>query len=185
VTITTKLLAPPPGKAGGPGGWGTAGGGPAAIDDSTEIVWAADHGRQLIPVLRAHSGLIVFVDPLDRTKPKAAFRPDGSRTQPPNTLQHYVRLRMSNPSWWPEVKRLSAIADPGGTLEAMAVFPPEYRSELGDAVRTRMAEMKRTGRVVWLSVALDGSQPAGVAVHDVKLAPAVVDGPRAQRAKRA
>jgi hypothetical protein len=51
----------------------------------------------------------------------------------------------------------------------MAVFPPEYRSKLGEAVKIRMAEMKRTGRVVWLSLTLDVSRPAGVVVRDVKV----------------
>jgi hypothetical protein len=166
--MVTKVFAPPPGGLGGdgPGQGGSA----PVVEDSAEIDWAADYKRQLLPVLLANQGLIVFVDPLDRVRAKAAFRPDGSPVQPPETLQHYVRLRLGNPSWWPQIERLCAKADPDRALEVMAVFPPEYRSTLSAAVQARMAEMKRSGRVVWLSLTLDVSRPAGVLVRDLKVA---------------
>jgi hypothetical protein len=173
------LLAPPPGqpaptfsseqKLSGPGE-DPADGAPA-LDESTDIVWDADYGHQLIPVLRIYHGLVVFVDPLDRVHAKAAFRADGIQVKPPETLQHYVRLRVRNPVWWPEIESLCTSADPSRALEVMAVFPPEYRSKLGQAVKVRMAEMKRAGRVVWLSLTLDASRPAGVLVRDVKVNP--------------
>ena len=167
VTIT-KVFAPPAGKSGGEG---QGRGGPSpVVDDSTEIVWAADYNRELLPVLLANQGLIVFVDPLDRLRPKAAFRADGSRVPPPDTLQHYVRLRLANPSWWPEIEALCITTDPERKLEVMAVFPPTFRTKLGEAVQAQMVEMKRTGRVVWLSLALDTSRPAGVAVRDIGMA---------------
>ena len=171
------LLAPPPGKPAPTGqsgpklsspGEDSADGAPA-VDESTDVVWDADYGHQLIPVLRIHDGLVVFVDPLDRVHAKAAFRTDGTQVKPPETLQHYVRLRMRNPAWWPEIERLCTSADPSRMLEVMAVFPPEYRSKLGEAVKVRMAEMKRAGRVVWLCLTLDVSRPAGVMVRDVKV----------------
>lgn len=171
------LLAPPPGKpapakptepkAGSQSEYLVDGA--PVVDDVTDIAWDADYSRQLLPVLLTHGGLIVLVDPLDRVRPKAAFRPDGSRVQPPRNLQRYVRLRMHNPSWWPQVERLRAIADPGGALEVMAVFPPEYRDTLSEVARLRLDEMKLTGRVAWLSLALDASRPAGVVVHDIKI----------------
>jgi hypothetical protein len=167
VTIT-KVFTPPAGKSGGEG-QGRGGSSPV-VDDSTEIVWAADYNRELLPVLLANQGLIVFVDPLDRLRPKAAFRADGSRVPPPDTLQHYVRLRLANPSWWPEIEALCVTTDPERKLEVMAVFPPTFRTKLGEAVQAQMLEMKRTGRVVWLSLALDTSRPAGVVVRDLKVA---------------
>ena len=49
-------------------------------------MWDADYSHQLIPVLRIHDGLVVFVDPLDRVHAKAAFRADGLQVKPPETV---------------------------------------------------------------------------------------------------
>ena len=140
------------------------------IEDGTDIAFDADETRQLIPVLTAFGGLIVFAPILDRVHPQAAFRPDGAPAPVPATLDHWVRIRLSNPSWWPEIEALSSIANPDGTLEAVAVFPPAYRAALGAAVQNKMAELKSTGRIIGVGLRLEAGRPAGVVVRTVTLA---------------
>jgi hypothetical protein len=130
------------------------------IDDSTSIAFDADDDRQLIPVLEQFNGLIVFAPILDRTHPRSAFHPDGSPAPVPTTLDHWVRIRLANPSWWPEVEALCSTADPGGTMEAMAVFPPTWRARLG-------AELKSTGRATAITLHLEAGKPAGIVVRAV------------------
>ena len=140
------------------------------IEDGTDIIFDADDTRQLLPVLAAFDGLIVFVPVLDRVHPEVAFRSDGSPAPLPATLDHWVRIRLPNPSWWPEIDALCSVANPQGTREAVAVFPPAYRSKLGVAVQTRMAELKSSGRIVGVSLRLEAGQPAGVVVRAITLA---------------
>jgi hypothetical protein len=172
------ILAPPPGKPAPARALSfrtgeteqMAPGAPLKIEDGTDIAFDADDTRQLLPVLAAFDGLIVFVPILDRVHPHAAFRPDGSPTALPATLDHWVRIRLPNPSWWPEIDALCSVANPDGTLEAVAVFPPAYRSKLGAAVQTRMAELKSSGRIVGGGLRLEAGRPAGVVVRAITLA---------------
>lgn len=127
------------------------------IDDSTSISFDADDSRQLIPVLGQVGGLIVFVPILDRTHPRTAFHPDGSPAPVPQSLGHWVRIRLANPSWWPEVEALCASADPNGTMEAMAVFPPAWRNALAE-------ELKTSNRVKAITLRLEAGRPAGVTI---------------------
>ena len=140
------------------------------IEDGTSIAFDADDNRQLVPVLRAFDGLIVFVPVLDRLHPQSAFRPDGSSVPLPGSLDHWVRIRLANPSWWPEVESLCSVANAGGDLEAVAVLPPAYRARLGAAVQSRMNELRSTGRIVGVSLRLEAGHPAGVVVQTVRLA---------------
>ena len=175
---TVTMLAPPPGKHVRTNALSFRGGAPQpnvgdqspAIADSTDISFDSDDARQLLPVLAAYGGLIVFVPVLDRVHPTGAFRPDGSRAAIPASLDHWVRIRLPNTSWWPEVEALCSVANPDGTLEAVAVFPPAYRSALGAAVQARMAETKSSGRVVGVGLRLEAGQPAGVRVRAIRLA---------------
>ncbi len=130
------------------------------IDDGTSISFDADDSRQLIPVLAQVGGLIVFVPILDRTHPRSAFHPDGSPAPLPATLDHWVRIRLANASWWPEVEALCASADPNGTMEAMAVFPPSWRAALA-------RELKSASRVKAITLHLEAGRPAGVTVRTV------------------
>ena len=178
VRETLTLLAPPPGREmprsllnfksspivnSAPG---TA----QRIEDGASIAFDADDNRQLVPVLKAFDGLIVFVPVLDRLHPQAAFRPDGTSAPLPGSLDHWVRIRLANPSWWPEVEALCSAANAGGELEAVAVLPPSYRARLGEAVQMRMNELRSTGRIVGVSLRLDARHPAGVVVQNVRLA---------------
>jgi hypothetical protein len=150
----------------------TSPGAPVRVADSTDIAFDADDSRQLLPVLQANDGLIVFVSLLDREHPKTAFRPDGSRAPPPSTLEHWVRIRLANPSWWPEVDRLCAVANGDGEMEAMAVFPPSYRSRLGAVIQARVNELKSPGRVVMgVGLRLEAGRPAGVVVRAITFRP--------------
>lgn len=175
---TLTILAPPPGKhvrtnalsfrtgAKEPEEGETSS---PVIADSTDISFDSDDTRQLLPVLAAYGGLIVFVPVLDRVHPTGAFRPDGSEAAIPPSLDHWIRIRLPNTSWWPEVEALCPVGNPDGTLEAVAVFPPAYRSALGAAVQARMAEMKSSGRVVGVGLRLEAGQPAGVKVRAIHL----------------
>ena len=145
-------------------------GAPARIEDGTDIVFDADDTRQLLPVLAAYGGLIVFVPVLDRVHPKDAFRPDGTAAAIPATLDHWVRIRLPNTSWWPEVEAMCSAANSDGALEAVAVFPPAYRSALGAAIQSRMTELKSSGHVVGIGLRLDAGRPAGVQVRAIRLA---------------
>jgi hypothetical protein len=175
---TLTILAPAPGKPLRTGALSlrtataeqAAPGALPKIEDGTDIAFDADQTRQLIPVLTAFGGLIVFVPILDRVHPQAAFRPDGARAPVPATLDHWVRIRLSNPSWWPEIDALSSIANPDGTLEVVAVFPPAYRAALSAAVQTKMAELKASGRIIGVGLRLEAGRPAGVVVRAVTLA---------------
>jgi len=175
---TLTILTPPPGKPLPSGAVCFQAGAcekmtpgvPLKIADSADIVFDADDTRQLVPVLKAYGGLIVFVPLLHRASPKAAFWPDGSRAAVPATLDHWVRIRLSNPSYWPEVGRLCAIANSDGLMEAVAAFPPEYRSQLGAAVQSRMIELKSSGHVVGVGLRLEAGRPAGVAIRAITLA---------------
>ncbi len=175
---TFTLLAPPPGRAlprtvlsfSRSPSENSSPGAPVKIDEGTSIAFDADEGRQLLPVLRAFNGLIVFVPLLDRLHPLAAFRPDGSPAPLPGPLDHWIRIRLANPSWWPEVEALSSVANAGGDLEAVAVLPPAYRARLGAAVQMRMNELRSGGRITGVSLHLDASHPAGVIVQTVRLA---------------
>jgi hypothetical protein len=172
------ILAPPPGKhvhtnalsfrTGAPEP--TVGETSPVVADSTDISFDSDDTRQLLPVLAAYGGLIVFVPVLDRVHPTGAFRPDGSEAAIPASLDHWIRIRLPNTSWWPEVDALCSVANPDGTLEVVAVFPPAYRSALGAAVQARMVEMKSSGRVVGVGLRLEAGQPAGVRVRAIRLA---------------
>ncbi len=173
------ILAPPPGellrvkslafRSGGKEA--TTPGAAVKLDESAEISFDADQSRQLVPVLTAFEGLIVFVPLLDRGHPRAAFRPDGSPAAVPSTLDHWVRIRLANPSWWPEVEALCSAADANGEMEAVAVFPPNYRAKLGAAIQARMAELKSSGRVVGVGLRLEAGRPAGVEIRAIRLAP--------------
>lgn len=175
---TLTVLAPPPGKhvhtnalsfqngAQQPADGETS----PVIADSTDISFDSDDTRQLLPVLEAYGGLIVFVPVLDRVHPTGAFRPDGSEAAIPASLDHWIRIRLPNTSWWPEVEALCSVANPDGMLEAVAVFPPAYRAALGAAVQARMAEMKSSGRIVGVGLRLEAGQPAGVRVRAIRLA---------------
>ncbi len=176
---TLTILAPPPGKhvrtnalsfQTGPKEPDTGETSAPLIADSTNISFDSDDTRQLLPVLAAYGGLIVFVPVLDRVHPTGAFRPDGSEAAIPASLDHWIRIRLPNTSWWPEVEALCSIGNPDGTLEAVAVFPPAYRSALGAAVQARMAGMKSSGRVVGVALHLEAGQPAGVRVREIRLA---------------
>jgi hypothetical protein len=159
------ILAPPPGKLTRTNAFSlrrsiaqkTQPGISQKIDDSTTIAFDPDDDRQLIPVLAQFHGLIVFAPVLDRTHPRAAFHPDGSSAPVPTTLDHWVRIRLANPSWWPEVEALCSTADPDGTMEAMAVFPPAWRVKLG-------AELKSTGHVTAITLHLETGKPAGIVI---------------------
>lgn len=173
------ILAPPPGKplTGSARSFRNTvpeqvkTGAPLKIADSTDIAFDADDAHQLLPVLAANSGLIVFVPVLDRAHPRAAFRPDGSQAPTPATLDHWVRIRLANTSWWPEVDRLCSMANADGALEAMAVFPPSYRSALGAAIQQRVSELKASGRVVvGVALRLESGRPAGVVVRAITFA---------------
>ena len=181
-STSLTILTPPPGKpmTGSTRSFQTrvvdnvTPGAPLRIADGTDIAFDADDTRQLLPVLQAYGGLIVFVPVLDRTHPQAAFRPDGSAAAVPATLDHWVRIRLPNTSWWPEVERLCSAANADGTLEAMAVFPPSYRASLGAVIQTRMTELKSSGRVVvGVGLRLEAGRPAGVVVRAITFAPLV------------
>jgi hypothetical protein len=175
---TLTILAPPPGKhvhtnalsfhTGPPEP--SVGDSSPVIADTTDISFDSDDTRQLLHVLAEYGGLIVFVPVLDRVHPTGAFRPDGSEAAIPASLDHWIRIRLPNTSWWPEVDALCSVANPDGTLEAVAVLPPAYRSALGAAVQARMAEMKSSGRVVGVGLRLEAGQPAGVRVRAIRLA---------------
>jgi hypothetical protein len=175
---TLTILTPPPGKRVHTNALSFKSGVPEpsvgetspVIADSTDISFDSDDTRQLLPVLAAYGGLIVFVPVLDRVHPTGAFRPDGSEAAIPSSLDHWIRIRLPNTSWWPEVDALCSVANPDGMLEAVAVFPPAYRSALGAAVQARMAEMKSAGRVVGVGLRLEAGQPAGVRVRAIRLA---------------
>jgi hypothetical protein len=175
---TFTILAPPPGKTmrstalsfSGSLRESTPPGASVRIEDGTDIAFDADDSRQLLPVLKAFDGLIVFVPLLDRLHPQAAFRPDGSSAPLPGTLDHWVRIRLANPSWWPEVEALCSAANSDGSMEAVAVLPPVYRAKLGAAVQSRMAELRSAGRIVGVSLRLEAGHPAGVVVQSVRLA---------------
>ena len=177
-TYTLTILAPPPGKhvrtnalsfqTGAPEP--NVGDASPVIADSTDISFDSDDTRQLLPVLAAYDGLIVFVPLLDRVHPTGAFRPDGSEAAIPASLDRWIRIRLPNTSWWPELDALCSVANPDGTLEAVAVFPPAYRSALGAAVQARMAELKSSGRVVGVGLRLEAGQPAGVRIRAIRLA---------------
>src|SRR5580704_8359252 len=106
-TYTLTILAPPPGKhvrtnalsfrAGLPEP--SVGETAPVIADSTDISFDSDDTRQLLPVLSAYGGLIVFVPVLDRVHPTGAFRPDGSEAAIPSSLDHWIRIRLPNTSW--------------------------------------------------------------------------------------
>lgn len=175
---TLTILAPPPGKPLPSQALSfqndmrekIAPGTSLRIEDGTNIAFDADDTRQLVPVLASFDGLIVFVSVLDRVHPKAAFRPDGTPAPVPATLDHWVRIRLPNTSWWPEVEALCSVANPDGDMEAVAVFPPAYRSRLGAAVDARMTELKSSGHVVAVGLRLEAGRPAGVVVRAVTVA---------------
>lgn len=162
------ILAPPPGKMIRTNDLSlhrgvmpkTQPGSSQKIDDSTSIAFDADNERQLIPVLTQVGGLIVFVPILDRTHPRSAFHPDGAPAPAPNTLDHWVRIRLANPSWWPEVEALCASANPDGTMEVMAVFPPSWRTALA-------GELKSASRVKAITLHLEAGKPAGIVIRAI------------------
>ncbi len=175
---TLTILAPPPGKSSprSPLSFNrsplpdTPAGASAKLEDSTEIAFEADEARQLVPVLRENDGLIVFSPVLDHLHPRLAYHPDGTAAPIPASLNHWVRIRLANPAWWPEVESLCSQADPSSTLEAIAVFPPAYRSKLGEAVQARITGLKSAARIVGVSLRLEAGRPAGVVIRTVRLA---------------
>lgn len=171
------MLAPPPGEFTRTAAMkmpsarrAVAAGAAVKIDEGAAIAFDADDARQLVPVLTAFDGLIAFVPLLDRLHPRAAYRLDGSRVATPKTLDGWTRIRLANPSWWPEIDALCEAADAAGEMEAVAVFPPAYRLKLDAAIGARMAEMKSSGRVVAVGLRLEAGRPAGVDVRAIRLA---------------
>ena len=174
---TLTVLAPPPGKPALANAFSlrttaaesTPPGASVKISEGTNISFLADDDRQLVPVLNAFGGLIVFVPVLDRIHPRSAFRPDGTAAPVPATLDHWVRIRLANPAWWPEIEALSDLANQDGTLEAVAVLPPSYRSKLGAAVESRMAAAKSSAKITGVELRLQSGRPAGVVVESIRL----------------